>query len=153
MKPLAVSLMILVTQCACDRSTQRGLPLPRPSPAVVPAPSPPPTLPPAPPPVPTRAIAVGEEVTGTFTGASHTFELTATASGTLVARLAWGPSPTGSLLALKLANRKFDPTPPDWSPVVGRMPVAGGQRYSVVVEGFGTDEWFDDPFVLKTWME
>lgn len=144
MRNLALLCGLMLTAAACDGGPD--------GPPFVPRPSPPVTFgPPAPPPVPTRAIAVGEEVTGTFTGASHAFELTPPAGGTLVAQLTWAP--VKSLLALKLAERKFDPAPPDWSPVVGRMPVAAGQRYSVIVEGLGTDEWFDDPFVLKTWME
>lgn len=143
MRYLALCCVLTLTVAGCDAGPDRPSPLPIPSVVVAP--------PPAPQPVATRVIAVGEEVTGTFTGLSHAFELKAPASGTLVAQLAWAP--VTSLLALKLADRRFDPTPPDWSPIVGRMSVASGQSYSVIVEGLGTDEWFDDPFVLKTWME
>ena len=149
MKPLAVSLMILVTQCACDRSSQRGLPLPRPSPAVVPAPAPPPTLPPA----PVRAITVGEEVTATYVGADLAFDLTAPASGTLVATLSWDAWGTDSLLELVIGGIRFRSTEPEFSPIVGRALVTAGTRHSLVVELVGTGMEVDVPFVIKTWME
>lgn len=129
-----VLIVVVVALAGCDGEAVRPMPMPVYVPVV-------------------HAIAIGEEVKETFVGAALVFEVIAPTQGTLVAELAWGPSATGSLLTLVLADRTFRGSPPDWSPIVGKVSVAGGQRYSVIVDGSGTDEYFDDPFVLKTWME
>lgn len=151
MPPVLTGLLVVILVCGggCNRSDQGGLPLLRPSPVF--APAPPPEPPPPPPPV--RVIALGEEVTATYAGADVAFELTAPASGTLVATLSWDAWGTDSLLELVIDGIRFRFTEPDFSPIVGRASVTAGTRSSLVVELAGTGMEVDVPFVLKTWME
>jgi hypothetical protein len=81
------------------------------------------------------------------------FDLTAPADGTLVVRLGWD-SRQGRL-ELGLADRWLIPLPPDWSSIVGQLPVAAARTYRLrVADGAPWD--YDDrvlPFVLATSIE
>lgn len=153
MTRLSLLTLVLAVGAGCERSPDRTFfPTARPSPPIAPAPGPPPALPK---PV-VRAIAVGDEVTDTFTGTDLFFEVVAPADGTLVGELSWDPFRTESALALMLADVRFAPDLHDWnrwSPIVGRVPVVAGGRYSIIVSRGETWSEYDDPFVLKTWME
>ena len=81
------------------------------------------------------------------------FALTTPKRGVLVAELRWDPSHTGTLLVLQLDDVAFDPRPPAWSPVVGRIDVAAGQRVIMTVLVGGSDWFPDDPFTLTTAIE
>jgi hypothetical protein len=101
-------------------------------------------------------ISVGEEFTDTLTnhGTSRLYQLTAPSNGTLIVRLSWDAH-RGSL-ELKLADRSFACLPPDWSPpIVGELPVAAGQTYSVKISD-GVPWDYDDlylPYVVTTSMK
>jgi hypothetical protein len=96
-----------------------------------------------------RAIAVGEEVTGTLEvhGATNVFELTAPTDGLLVARLNW--STTQGRLELWLADALSSQAPP---PIVGQLTVTAGRKYRVMVADSAA--WDYDnlflPYVLTT---
>jgi len=151
MTRVAVMFGLLLTAAACDGGPDRRVPLPA-MPTPIPEPAPPPPPPPPPPPV-IRSIALGEEVKDVFRGSERTFELTAPASGVLVARLSWDVWFNGSLLVLRLGEAEFKGSPPDWAPVIGRLQVKTGQTYRLTVSEGGTDWFYDDPFVLTTSLE
>jgi hypothetical protein len=54
---------------------------------------------------------------------------------------------------LKLDEVAFNPAPPSWSPVVGRVPVAARQQVVLTVVVGGADWFPDDPFTLTTTVE
>lgn len=152
MTRLSLLMLVLAVGAGCERTPDRDFPPLRPSPPIVAAPGPPPALPePA-----VRAVGVGEELADTFTGTDLFFEVVAPADGTLVGRLSWDPFRTESVLALILSDVRFAPDLYDWSrlsPIVGRVPVVAGGRYSIIVSRSATWSEYDDPFALKTWME
>src|SRR2546425_261270 len=123
-------LLVLASACAGGDTLPAG-----------PSPVPSPAHPSAPPPQSSTApqlISVGEEVKGTLTlhCSEKLFELTAPSDGTLVAHLSWDPQQ--GPLVLQLATTEFAgawawPVPRDWSPIVGKLPVAVGQSYRVRV--------------------
>jgi hypothetical protein len=132
---------------ACDESRGPRLPLPtQPS-----APNPPP--PPAPPVVVVERISVGQEVTGTYTGAELIYEFIAAADGRLVAQLSWDVGRNGSLLSIKLGDSEYRLTDHPWSPVVGNWFVVSGQSYRLIVDRWAADHAGAEPFVLRTQLE
>jgi hypothetical protein len=112
-----------------------------------------PTRPAEPPAV--EVIRVGEQVIGTFTGLSRSFELVAPKKGTLVAALSWSGTTNGTVLVLTLNGTPFRPAAPGRFPMqtIGNLQVAEGQTIRVGVLGGGTDVTYDDPFVLATSLE
>lgn len=147
-RTIAACLLVVASACGSggrDLGTPTG-------PSVV-HPTPPPSLPP---PQAARQISVGEEVTGTLEvhGTQLLYRLTAPSDGTLIVRLSWEPH--RGLLELEVADRLFASSPPDWSPpIVGELPVAAGQTYSVrIADGAPWD--YDDlnlPFDMTTSMK
>lgn len=138
MKPLVVSLLILVILCACDRAPQRGLPLPGPSPAVVPTPAPP-QPPPPPLPVGARVIALGEVVRDSVGEEPRTFVVTTPATGTLLVHLEWFE--LSGAVTLRLA---VDRSEIAWQcgmfapwPVEARVAVVSGQQVLITVSRGG----------------
>jgi len=137
-------LLLLASACGgCDTLPARPSPLP----AAHPSTQPPTSLP--------RVIGVGEEVKDALVshGSDRLFEVTVPCDGTLAARLTWDPKE--GHLELKLADTRFTPTPPDLSPIVGKLPVAAGRSYRIrVTDGAPWD--YNDlllPFVLTTSLE
>jgi hypothetical protein len=113
-----------------------------------------------------RAITAGEVVTEDIKIANQTcavtgrwpvpcrfYELTAPASGTLVATLTWDPVATDNILMLKIDDTEFRPQASPWSPVTARVPVVSGQRYSLAVGLVGTGEAGEGPYTLTTKIE
>jgi hypothetical protein len=102
-----------------------------------------------------REIALGEVVQDRINDAltRHDYQLTAPATGTLVARLSWDVWSLGTLLKLMLDRAEFRPIPPEWSPVTGRLPVVAGHRYRLTVSLAGADWIPDDRFTLITTIE
>ena len=106
-----------------------------------------------------RDVVIGQRVELVFGNGGdtrprdHQFYVTVPANGTLVATLEWDPSWLGTLLMLRSDSLTFNPAPPDWSPVVARIPVRAGGRYPVVVSLAGADWLPQDPYVLTTRME
>jgi hypothetical protein len=100
-------------------------------------------------------INVGEPLAATFASQPLTYDLTAPSAGTLVLKLSWDPSKDGARLMITVANTPFTASAPNWSPVVGRVPVSKGQTYRVKIEE-GVAPWdygANDPFVLTTAIE
>jgi hypothetical protein len=100
-------------------------------------------------------VTVGQELKGTFADKPLTYDLTATATGTLVLKLSWDPQADGARLMLTVDNSSFEASAPDWSPVVGRITVAAGQTYRIKIEE-GASPWdygFNDAFTLNTAIE
>jgi len=94
-------------------------------------------------------ITVGEPLRGTYLSAQLTYQLTPPSTGTLVLTLSWDPNWDGARLMLTVADTSFMASPPNWSPVVARVPVSKGQTYLVKVDE-GVDVWDpeSDPFEL-----
>ena len=132
---------------ACDDGPSRRLWQPtRPSAVPVPAPAPTPA------PV-VRTIALGEEVTGVFSGLGQAFELTAPANGRLVARLMWNIWLNGTVLTLRLGDTEYAPASAFSLPLVATWDVAAGQTYRLTIGPGGTDWTYDDAYVLTTTLE
>jgi hypothetical protein len=119
-----------------------------------------PPTPPSPPVVASvRDVMLGERVEGVFGDGltlrpgEHHFFLTVPNSGTLEVSLSWNPDRLGTLLMLRLEDRVFMPSRPEWSPVVGRLPVEAGRRYLIVVGYAGADWVPEDPFVVTSRLE
>jgi hypothetical protein len=99
---------------------------------------------------PAPTITVGANVTATLSahGAAHVYELTAPATGTLVASVSWtrdlGP------LQLNMADTMFTT-----DPLVGRIPVTAGSKYRVMVsDGAPWDyDALSLPYTLSTTVE
>jgi hypothetical protein len=106
-----------------------------------------------------RDVTVGERIEGLFGSGSEIhpaeqhFYVTVPTNGTLVATLQWDPGLLGTLLMLSSGNVAFEPTQPDWSPVVARMPVRANGRYPIVVRLWAADWLPNDPYVLTTTLE
>ena len=110
---------------------------------------------PAPPP-PAQAMGSFAEIRDTYLAGNKSYSVTAPADGTLVGRLEWNAvGRDAARLGLALGSTWFLPSPPAWSPVVGRMPVQAGQTCRVdVAESFAVwDYFFDVPFVVTFAME
>ena len=81
------------------------------------------------------------------------YELTAPSSGTLVARVTYDPFLTGAFVILTIGSTDFRPAEPNFSPIVGRIPVVAGETYRLTISRGGTDHDYDVPFVLTTSLE
>jgi hypothetical protein len=143
MKRILVFASVLLATGACRDSPRFLLP----TAPVVPVPSPPV------PPSQVRVINVGEEVRDRYMGSYLAFDVTVPSSGKLRAELMWDVQFNGSLLVLQVDGAEFKPSAPQWTPVIGRVPVVAGRTYRLMVKGGGTDWWYDDPFALKTAIE
>jgi hypothetical protein len=103
----------------------------------------------------TGTITVGDQFEATFIGNPLTYELTAPSTGTLTVGLTWNPDANNARLKLTLDDRSFRASPPNWSPVIGAIPVSAGQTYRVTIDE-GQAPWdygFNDPFMLTTSIE
>ena len=101
------------------------------------------------------SIAIGQSVTGTFIGMPLTYVVTAPSDGRLTIRLSWNPDNDGARLKLTLGDTSLAASPPEWSPVVGVVPVAVGNTYRITIDE-GKAPWdygFNDPFTLTTSLE
>jgi len=107
-------------------------------------------------PVPTQPssaeIFVGQQVQSVLVGhgSQHSFELTASSTGTLVVRVTWRPQ---ALVALRVGAHWIAQT--SSSPLVARVEVTAGKRYQLgVADGAAWD--YDDfvlPYSLTTTIE
>ena len=153
-----VLVAVLMLTAACEWQS------PGPSPLFVqqpqtqqPQPSPPPA--PAPTVVSVREVTLGESIQGvygdgrTINPGEHHFVLTARESGTAAITLTWDPWFVGTLLKLTVGGQTFQGAAPNWSPVVGRIPVEAGKTYLIVLSLAGADWLPEDPFVLTTALE
>ena len=149
MNRLPVVLLVLVAACNGSSPTLAPTSTPVAQPPVTPSP-PPSTV------ESVRDVTLGERVEGIFGDGrtirpgEHHFFLTAPSTGTLEVSLQWDPDELGTLLMLKLEDRVFNPSRPNWSPVVGRLSVEAGKRYLIAVGLAGADWLPQDPFVVTT---
>jgi hypothetical protein len=102
-----------------------------------------------------RAITVGEEFRDTFVGNLLMYQLTAPKSGTLVAKLNWDASITGTSLMITVGDQPFHASPREQPSLVGRMAVSAGQTYIVKIEeGWSPwDYYFTNTLLLVTSIE
>ena len=110
---------------------------------------PPPPPPPAPPAPPVTQIILGAQVQGVLAGhgAENRFELTASATGTLVARVLWEGQ---ALIAFGVDGRWV--AQDSSSPLVARAEVTKGETYLLVVADGAPWDYggFVVPYVLRT---
>jgi hypothetical protein len=150
MRKVGAVLCLLVVAAACGSGDKPpGGPTPIPSGVALPPPAPTP-LPPA-----VQAISVGEEVKATVdSSVPRLFDVSTPTDGTLAVRLAWEAQPA---LGLAVADTRFIPLAPDGSsPIDGRLSVAAGRTYRILVSldlspwDYGSQT---QRFVLTTWIE
>ena len=163
--PISLGVVVYLAgtlSLGCDNSKSRFRTPVEPSVQAPVSPIPRPIDPPEP-----QQVTVGQVVEDRVTDAGPTcalegypygspcrrYTLTVPKRGTLVAEVRWDPSHTGTLLVLKLDEVAFDPAPPSWSPVVGRVPVTARQQVLLTVVVGGSDWFPDDPFTLTTAVE
>jgi len=147
MKRLATVPCFVVLAWACG-ADHGGLPQwaePSPVPSADPLPDPPPPSPAT----AVQVISVGEEINDVLLGSDRIFELTAPASGVLVAELSWDPWVNVASLGLQLGEALFG----GWGLIIGRLQVTSGETYRLTVIRGGTEWFHHDPFVLTTSLE
>ena len=144
---LVSSVVLLIVLVACGG--QDGY-------TVVATTPPTPIFTPDPPPV--RETGVIRELGGTLGNSPIARMVRVPSDGTLVGELTWEGD---AELRLKLEDMSFPMSPPNSSPVVGRIPVLAGQSYRVTVsEGRPSrqevaDPWehYGDEFVVRLSLE
>jgi hypothetical protein len=85
---------------------------------------------------------------GHFTGPELLYEFVSPSRGTLVAKLDWVLR--SSFLVLVIDKHSSSDLYP---PLRGRVAVEAQQMVNLAVRGGGTDEWYDDKFVLTLTLE
>jgi hypothetical protein len=123
---LAASALFLI---GCDFGAEGRLTPSSPSSHLAP---PTPVPPPIPPPI-SGEIPVGVNFSDVLDTGSKWYSVRAPSGGTLVATLRWDPS-SSLLLALGIGGEWFYGSSPNWSPIIGRVPVSADETYRVGVE-------------------
>ena len=165
MPRLTALFVLLVITAACDSPRARV-----PVPPTAASPVTPPSSPIPDPTLATTTLTIRRELSGTFIGNPLTYEVAAPSGGTLVVRLSWDPALQTSAKFLMVIGECAVPTwfqfkcpsavvfrssGPDWSPLVGRLAIAPGQTYRVVVD-VGVSPWdygFNQRFTLMADLE
>ena len=73
--------------------------------------------------------------------------------GTLVVRLRWDTVHTSTLSLVSIDGVEFRSGPPNWPPVVAKVPATQGQQYRLRVALQGPDEIPEDRYQLTTTLE
>ena len=109
-----------------------------------------PTRPPA-----TRTINTGVTVHGTLSSChvADEFNLAVSGDGTLVVRLRWDTVHTGTISLVSIDGVEFRSGPPNWPPVVAKVPATQGRQYRLRVAVQGSDEIPEDRYQLTTAVE
>ena len=109
-----------------------------------------PTRPPAP-----RTINTGVTVHGTLSSChlADEFNVAVIGDGTLVVRLRWDTVHTGTITLVSIDGIEFRSGPPDWPPLVAKVPATEGQQYRLRVALQGSDEIPEDHYQLTTSVE
>jgi hypothetical protein len=109
-----------------------------------------PTRPPAP-----RTINSGVTVHGTLSSChlADEFNVAVISGGTLVVRLRWDTVHTGTISLVSIDGVEFRSGPPDWAPLVAKVPATEGQQYRLRVALQGSDEIPEDRYQLMTSVE
>jgi hypothetical protein len=106
-------------------------------------------------PVPPRAINTGVTVHGTLSSChlADEFVVAVITDGTLVVRLGWDTVHTSTMSIVTINGVDFRSEPPDWAPVVAKVPATEGQQYRLRVALQGSDEIPEDRYQLTTTLE
>ena len=109
-----------------------------------------PTRPPAP-----RTINTGATVHGTLSGChlADEFNVAVISDGTLVVHLTWDSVHTSTIALVSINGEEFRSGPPNWPPVVAKVPATRGQQYRLRVALQGADEIPEDRYQLTTAVE
>ena len=105
-------------------------------------------------PVP-RTINTGVTVHGTLSSCNlaDEFNVAVTGDGTLVVRLRWDTEHSGTTSLVSIDGVEFRSGPPDWAPLVAKVPATEGQEYRLRVALRGSDEIPEDRYQLTTTLE
>ena len=114
--------------------------------AIIPSPTRPP---------PPRTISTGVTVNGTLSSchAADEFNVAVITDGTLVVRLGWDRVHTSTISIVTINGVEFRSGPPDWAPVVAKVPATEGLQYRLRVALQGSDEIPEDRYQLTTTLE
>jgi hypothetical protein len=166
MRRLPALFALLVITAACDSPSAR-MPPTAASPVT---PVMPPSYPTPDPTLTTTTLTIRKELSGTFIGNPLAYEVAPLSGGTLVVRLSWDPTLQTSARFLMVIGECAVPTwfqfkcpsavvfrssGPDWSPLVGRLAIAPGQTYRIVLDE-GVSPWdygFNQRFTLMADLE
>jgi hypothetical protein len=113
---------------------------------IIPSPTRPPT---------TRTISTGVTVHGTLSGCHlvDEFNVAVVSDGTLVVRLSWNTFHTSTIALVSVDGVAYRSWPPDWPPVVVKVPAVAGQQYRLRVAVEGSEEIPEDRYQLTTALE
>ena len=104
---------------------------------------------------PPRIINTGVTVHGTLSSChlADDFNVAVVSDGTLVVRLRWDTVQTSMISIVTINGVPFRSGPPEWAPVIAKVPAAQGQQYLLRVALQGSDEISEDRYQLTTAME
>jgi len=104
---------------------------------------------------PARTINTGVTVHGTLSGChlADEFNVAVITDGTLVVRLTWDTVPTRTIALVSINGEEFRSGPPNWPPVVAKVPATPGQQYRLRIALQGSDEIPEDRYQLTTTLE
>src|ERR1700730_6576898 len=148
-------VLLLISAAACGGSNPSPA-APSQRPATVSSPPVVHTPPPPPAPILVGDISVGDKVTDVIGDGTNNatperdFGVTPARSGQLTISVSWDPNWTGTLLKVVVGDQTYGPVPPNWSPVLARVPVEAGRRYVIGVSVAGLDWFPKDQFELTT---
>ena len=102
-----------------------------------------------------RTINTGVTVHGTLSSChlADEFNVAVISGGTLVVRLRWDTVHTGTIPLVSIDGVEFRSGPPDWAPLVAKVPATEGQEYRLRVALQGSDEIPEDRYQLTTTLE
>jgi len=102
-----------------------------------------------------RTINTGVTVHGTLSSCNvaDEFNVAVTGGGTLVVRLRWDTVHTSTVSLVSIDGVEFRSGPPDWAPLVAKVPATEGQEYRLRVALQGSDEIPEDRYQLTTTLE
>jgi hypothetical protein len=105
---------------------------------------------------PPRIINTGVTVHGTLSSChlADEFTVAVISDGTLVVRLAWDTVHSSTMSIVTINGVDFRSGPPDWPPVVAKLPATVGQQYRLRVAALqGSDEIPENRYQLTTTLE
>ena len=102
-----------------------------------------------------RTINTGVTVHGTLSSChlADEFNVAVITDGTLVVRLRWDTLHSSTFSLMSIDGVEFRSGPPNWPPVVAKVPATQGQQYRLRVALQGSDEIPEDRYQLTTTLE
>jgi hypothetical protein len=102
-----------------------------------------------------RTINSGVIVHGTLSSChlADEFNVAVISDGTLVVRLRWDTVHTSTISLVSIDGVEFRSGPPDWAPLVAKVPATHGQQYRLRVAVQGSNEIPEDRYQLTTGVE